>query len=169
MYDLLARAASNREGRLHLPAEMGTGPEVANVVDFLAEQGWLEKDCDDGTWTLTPPGRFWLESLEYGDIVKFYDYGGAVFLLHTRSGGRETVVWQKGKFATIGIAYSPYPGHLEVRKENEGITTSGGSHMRDALTAACALVAEDLDLPQLPQLPGPEELRLHMLNYMKQL
>ena len=36
--------------------------------------------------------------------------------------------------------------------------------MEDALAAACALVAEDLDVPQTPK---PEELRLHMLKYME--
>ena len=36
--------------------------------------------------------------------------------------------------------------------------------MEDALAAACALVAEDLDVPEPPK---PEELRLHMLKYMK--
>ena len=164
MCDLLERAASNREDKLELPVETGANPEVSKVVDFLVEQGWLEKDGDDGTWTVTPAGRFWFESLNYGDIVTFYEYGGAVFLLYTRSNVAETIVWHKGRFATIGIAHFSHPEHFEVRKENEPVTTSGGTHMEDAVAAACALVAEDLDVPQPPK---PEELRVHMLNYME--
>ncbi len=38
--------------------------------------------------------------------------------------------------------------------------------MEAALAAACALLAEDLNVPQPPK---PEELRLHMLKYMKGL
>ena len=164
MCDLLARAASNREGKLELPVETCADPEVSKVVDFLVEQGWLEKDGGDGTWTVTRAGRFWFESLAYGDIVTFYEYGGAVFLLYTRSNTAETIVWHKGRFATIGIAHILHPEHFEVRRENEPVTTSGGRHMEDALAAACALVAEDLDVPQPPK---PEELRLHMLKYME--
>ena len=130
------------------------------------EQGWVEKADAEGTCTVTPSGRFWVESLRYGDIVKFYEYAGAVFLLSTRSRADETIVWHKGRFATIGIAHFPHPEQFEVRKENESVTTSGGVHMEDALAAACALVAEDLDIPQPPK---PEELRLHMSNYMKRL
>ncbi len=65
-------------------------PETSKVVDFLVEQGWDEKDGGNGTWTVTPAGRFWFESLEYGDVVTFYEYGGAVFLFYTRTsaGGR---------------------------------------------------------------------------------
>ena len=96
--------------------------------------------------------------------MTFHEYGGAVFLLNTRSRAAETIVWHRGRFATISIAYIPHPEHFEIRKENEPVTTSGGFHMEDALAAACALLAEDLDVPQPPK---PEELRLHMLNYMK--
>lgn len=165
MYDLLARAVSNREGKLELPAETGVDPTVSRVLEFLVEQGWLAKTAAEGTWTVTPSGRFWLESLEYSDIVKFYEYAGAVFLLSTRSRAEETIVWHKGRFATIGIARLSCPEQFEVRKENEPVTTSGGFHMEDALAAACALIAEDLDVPQPPK---PEELRLKMLNYMEQ-
>ena len=163
MCDLLARAASNREGKLGV--DTGADPEVLRLVDFLVEQGWLEKDGDT-TWTVTPAGRFWFQSLQYGDVVRFHEYGGAVFLLNTRPNARETIVWHKGRFATIGIAHFPHPEHFEVRRENEPVTTSAGFRMEDALAAACALVAEDLDIPQPPQ---PEELRLHMLRYMERL
>ena len=164
MCDVLERAASNREGKLELPVETGADPEVSKVVDFLVEQGWLEKDGGGWTWTLTAAGRFWFESLNYGDIVTFYKYGGAFFLLYTRSSAAETILWHKGRFATIGIARFPHPEHFEVRKENDPVTTSGGFHMADALAVACALVADDLDIPKPPK---PEELRLHMLNYME--
>lgn len=163
MCELLAHAASNREGKLELPVEMGADPEASRVVDFLVEQHWLEKD-GNRAWTVTPAGRFWLESLGYGDIVMFREYGGAVFLLNTRSDRAETIVWHKGSFATISIGYFPHPEHFEVRRENEPVITSGGFHMEDALAVACALVAEDLDVPQPPK---PEELRLHMLRYME--
>ena len=166
MCHVLARAASNREGKIELPVETGADPEASRVVDFLVEQGWLEKDGGDVTWTVTPSGRFWFESLQYGDIVRFYEFGGANFLLCTRSNAAETIVWHNGRFVTIGIAHFPHPEHFEVRRENEPVTTSGGFHMKDALAAACVLLAEDLDVPQPPK---PEELRLHMLNYMERL
>lgn len=164
--DLLARAVSNREGTLELPGETDTGPEVLQAVEFLEEQGWFEKGDGVGTWTATPAGCFWFESLDYGDIVAFYEYGGAVFLLNTSLSGNETIVWHRGRFATISIAYLPHPEHFEVRMENEPVTTSGGFHMQDALAAACTLLAKDLDVPR-PQ--KPQELRLHMLNYLEQL
>ena len=163
LIDLLALAASNRDGKLEVPVDTGTDSEVAKVVDFLVEQGWLGID-GDVTRPVTPAGRFWFESLDYGDVVTFHEYGGAVFLLNTRSNPEETIVWHKGRFATIGIAHSPYPEHFEVRRENEPVTTSAGFRMEDALAAACALVAQDLDVPEPPK---PEELRLHMLKYMK--
>ena len=163
MCDLLAQAASNREGKLGVDA--GADPEVTKLVDFLVEQAWLKKD-GNASWTVTPAGRFWFECLQYGDVATFHEYGGAVFLLNTRPNATETIVWHKGRFATIGIARSPHPEHFEVRRENEPVTTSAGFSMQDALAAACALVAEDLDIPQPPQ---PEELRLHMLRFMERL
>lgn len=165
MCDLLARAVSNREGKFELSIDMEVDPGVSKVVDFLLDQGWLEKGSD-GEWAVTPGGRFWFESLQYGDVVTFHEYGGAVFLLNTRSNREETIVWHKGRFATIGIAHVPYPGHFEVRKENERVTTSAGLRMEDALAAACGLVADDLDVPQPPK---PEELRLQISRYMEQL
>lgn len=163
MYDLLARAASNCEGKLEPAVDTGVDPEVSTVVDFLVEQSWLEKD-GDGTLTVTRAGRFWFESLQYGDVVMFHEYGGAVFLLNTRSNPDETIVWHKGRFATIGIAHFPHPEHFEVRRGNETVTTSGGYRMEDALVAACGLVAADLNVPQPPK---PEVLRLHMRKYME--
>ena len=130
MCDLLAQATSNHEGKFELSVDTGADPEISKVVDFLLEQGWLEKG-GDGTWTVTPAGRFWFESRQYGDVVTFHEYGGAIFLLNTRSNAAETIVWHRGRFATIGIAYFPHPEHFEVRKENERVTTSGGLRMED--------------------------------------
>lgn len=119
MCDLLARAVSNREGKLALPVKTSADPVLSKVLDFLVEQGWLDKAAGDETWTVTPSGRFWLESLDYGAVVTFHEYGGTVFLLNTRSNASETIVWHKGRFATISIAHGPHPEHFEVRRENE--------------------------------------------------
>ena len=162
MCDLLARAASNREDKLELSVETSAHPEASKVLDFLVEQGWLEKDGGDGTWTVTPAGRFWFESLGYGDVLMFHEYGGMVFLLCTRSQAEETIVWHKGRFATIGIAHSPHPEHFEVRRGNEPITTSAGLHMEDALDAACALVAEDLDVPPTAEAGGAQAANVEL-------
>ena len=43
MCDLLACAVSNCEGRLALPLETDSDPEVSETVAFLVEQDWLEK------------------------------------------------------------------------------------------------------------------------------
>ena len=164
-YALLASAAANDEGRLQLPDGLATDPAVAPVLGFLAEQRWLAED-GTGTWTVTLAGRFWFQSLDYGDTVKFHEYGGAVFLLQIISSGTETVVWHKGRFATIGIQFIPQPEHFEVRRENEPTTTPGGVQMQEALAVACGLLAENLEVPQPRQ---REELRLHMLNYLERL
>ena len=166
MREFLARAVSNPDGKLELPTETPANAEGAKVIGFLVAQRWLEPHVGDGTWTLTPAGRFWLDSLNYGEIVKFFEYGGAVFLLTTRSSREETIVWHKGTFATISVAHVPQPEHFKVRKENEPVTVSGGFHMADALAVACTLIAEDLDVPQPPK---QEELRLHMLKYLERI
>ncbi len=142
LLDLLGVAAADAEGRLGLPDERLADAEVAAVLAFLVDQRWL-CDVDDGTWTLTASGRLWLGSLNYGDVVKFFEYGGAEFLLNSRGNADETIVWHKGRFATISVAPASLPEHFEVRRENERITTSGGTCMETALATACALVAED--------------------------
>ena len=73
-------------------------------------------------------------------------------------------MWHKGRFATIGVTYNWRSEYLEIRKENETITTSGGRRMEDALATACTLLAQDLDAPQPPK---PERLRLQMSKYME--
>ncbi|MYN63779.1 MAG: hypothetical protein F4X11_01920 [Acidobacteria bacterium] len=165
MYALLERAAADDEGKLELSDETAADPAVAAVLGFLVEQCWLAEE-GTGTWTVTPTGRFWFQGLGYGDIVKFHEYGGAVFLLHVGWSRNETIVWHRGRFATIRIEFIPQPEHFEVRRENEPTTTPGGVEMQEALAVACGLLAKDLEVPQAPQ---RSELRLHMLNYLEQL
>ena len=165
MCELLGRATATDDGKLELTDETAADPAVLAALGFLIEQRWLAED-GTATWTVTPAGRFWFTSLRYRDILKFHEYGGPVFLLHVISIRNETVVWHKGRFATISIGFIPQPEHFEIRRENEPTTTSGGVQMDDALAAACALLADDLDVPQPSQ---PEELRLHMRAYMERL
>lgn len=167
-YALLGSAAANDEGRLDLPDGMAADPAVAPMLRFLVEQRWLAED-GTGTRTVTPAGRFWFHSLEYGDTVKFHEYGGAVFLLQLRLNRRETIVWHKGRFATIGIEFMSQPEHFEVRRENEPGITSGGVDMQEALAVACGLLAENLEAPPAPQPPQWGELGQHMLEYLEQL
>ena len=169
MCALLGSAAANDEGRLELPEGTATDPAVAPALGFLVEQRWLAED-GTGTWTVTPADRFWFQCVDYFDIVKFHKYGGTVFLLHVLSSGSETVVWHKGRFATIGIGSIHVRQHFEVRRENEPTTTSGGVDMGEALAVACSLLAENLEVPAPPTPPQHhEELRLHMLNYLERL
>ncbi len=165
MCELLGQAAVNDNGKLQLPHETAADARIAATLEFLVDQHWLAEDSA-GTWTVTPAGRFWFQGLNYGDMVKFFKYGSAVFLLHVISSGSETVVWHRGRFATISIKYVPQPGYFEVRRENEPTTTSGGVNMREALAVACGLLAENLEVPQPPQ---REDIRLHMLKYVEQL
>lgn len=168
MYALLGSAAANDEGRLELPDGMAADPALAPSLGFLVDQRWLAED-GTGTWIVTPAGRFWFQSVDYGDTVKLHEYGGAVFLLQVIPNRNETVVWHKGRFATIAIEFIPQPEHFEVRKENEPTTTFGGSQMQEALAVACGLLAENLDVPQPPQPPQPMELRRHMWDYLERL
>ena len=167
---LLGIAVENWQGRLELPDETATQSVMRATLGFLVDQRWLAEDAT-GTWAVTTAGRFWFQCVGYSDTVKFHEYGGAVFLLHVISSGSETVVWHKGRFATIGIGSIHVRDHFEVRRENEPTTTSGGVDMREALAVACGLLAEDLEVPQPPQPlpPHAEELRHQMLNYLAQL
>ena len=163
--ELLRWATAADDGKLELPDETTADPVVVATLGLLVEQHWL---AEDGTrsWTVTPAGRFWFQSQYYGNRMKFHEYGSAVFLLHVASSGNETIVWHKGRFATISVEFIPQPEHFEVRKENEPTTTFGGVEMQEALAVACGLLAEDLEGPQPLQ---PEELRLHMLKYLNRL
>jgi len=163
MCALLGRAAENADGKLELPNETVADPAVATALGFLVDQRWLTEE-GIGWWCATPAGRLWFRSLHYGDLLKFHEYGGVVFLLQVISSGNETVVWHKGRFATIRIESIPQPEHFEVRRENEPTTTPGGVRMQEALAVACGLLTENLEVPQPPQ---PVELRLHVLNYLR--
>lgn len=164
MCELLRQASVHNNGKLQLNDETVAGRAVAEL-GFLVDQRWLAED-GVGTWTVTPAGQFWFQCLCYGDIVKFHEYSGAVFLLHARSIRNETIVWHKARFATISIEFIPQPEHFEVRKENELTTKHGGVQMQDALVVACCLLAENMEVPQPPQ---PRELGQHMSKYIERL
>lgn len=165
MCDLLGRTASSEKGNLKLPEDLAAIEETRTAIDFLVEQRWLKED-DEGAWTATPIGRLWFSSLQYGDRVTFYEFGGAAFLLITTSNRHETTVWHKGRFATIGISRMSWPERFEVRREAESTTTSGGFRMEEALATACGLLAEDLEVPEASK---PEDLSRHMVNYLDRL
>ena len=165
MLDLLGRAASSEQAKLELSKDLTANAETTEAIDFLVEQRWLKAD-DEGTWTATPVGRLWLSSLQYGDALVYYEYGGAAFLLSTISNRSETMVWHKGSFATIGIARMGWPEQFEVRKEAESTTNSGGFRMEEALATACGLIAEDVEIPESPK---PVDLRRHMMNFLEHL
>ena len=149
------------QGVLELPEETATHPEVAPVVQFLVEQGWLEEGHGTGTCLVTPIGRLWAEKVGHSEYLKFYEYGGRLFLLHRED--RETLVWHKGRFATISIGHLSYPRHFEVRVEMDTVTTSGGYNMENALATACQLLADDLGIPQPKK---PELLDAHMFDFL---
>lgn len=166
MCELLGQAAEIRDGKLELPEKVASDPAVAGVLEFAAEQGWVTGD-GLGTWTVTRTGRFWVGSLSHGDLVGFHEHGGAVFLLHVARSVPETYVWHRGRFATIAIVdFAWQPDQFGVRREDEPVSMPAGDQMDDALAAACALLADNLDEPPAPKRPG---LRSHMLKYVERL
>ena len=152
------------EGVLELSEEAATHPEVAAILHFLMEQGWLEKGHAVGTCVVTPIGRLWVDEVRHGKCLKFYEYGGKVFLLNWQNS--ETMVWHMGRFAAISIKSVPFPEHFEVRVEMETVTTSGGQNMENALATACQLLADDL---QMPEPSEPERLDADMFKFLKGL
>lgn len=165
MCELLGIAVAN-EDKLELPEEAIADTAVADMLSFLVRQGWL-RECGIGSWTLTRVGRLWFANLGYGHILKFHEYGGEVFLLHFASNATETVVWRWGRFATIGIVHHAWPQHFEVRRENDAVAMPAGDLMEDALVAACALLAENLE-PSERQQPK-KEMGLQMREYVERL
>ena len=123
MCELLGRATATDDGKLELPDETAADSAVLAALGFLIEQRWLAED-GTATWTVTPSGRFWLTSLRYRDILKFHEYGGAVFLLHVISIRNETVVWHKGRFATIGIGFIPPASQTRLRSKRSSALRS---------------------------------------------
>ena len=165
MCRLLGSAVEN-EGKLDLPEEAMVDKAVEKMLGFLVEQRWLREN-GVGRWALTRTGRFWFASLGYGHILKFHEYGGEFFLLHIASNATETVVWYRGRFATISIARFAWKEQFEVRRENEPVAMPAGVQMEDALAAACALLAEDLERSDSGQ--PTKEMRLLMREYVERL
>lgn len=153
----LLQAAAANAGLLRLATESAERPEVAAVLRFLAEQRWLEADRDAATWRLTPIGRLWIEDLSHSPYVKFHRHDGELFLLHWDD--RETVVWRRGRFATITVPFG-FRERYEVRLEMDPVTTAAGTEMADALAAACRLLAGHLRVPP-PSKPERLETRMH--------
>ena len=162
---LLGHAVENK-GKLELPEEAMVDTAVVEMLGFMVQQHWL-RDIGLGRWAVTRAGRFWFASLGYGDILKFHKCGEKVFLLHVASNATETVVWHRGRFATIRIARFAWPEHFEVRSENEPVAMPAGIQMEDALAAAYALLAEDLE--PLEQRQPIKEIRLQMREYVERL
>ena len=165
MCGLFGRAVEN-EGKLDLPEEATVDTAVIEMLGFLVQQRWL-REYGLGKWSLTRAGRFWFGSLGYGHILKFHAYGGEDFLLHIATNANETVVWHKGRFATIGIARSAWSRQFEVTRENDSVAMPAGGQMEDALVAACALLAENVESSERRQ--PMKELRLQMREYVERL
>ena len=165
MCRLLGYAVEN-EGKVELPGEAMVDTAVVEMLGFLVQQRWL-RELGAGRWSVTRAGRFWFASLGYGHILKFHEYGGEVFLLHIATNATETVVWHRGRFATIGIARGAWREHFEVRIENEPVAMPAGAQMEEALAAACALLAEDLEPSERRQ--QMKEIRLQMREYVERL
>ena len=158
---ILGRAVECEEGRMVLRAEAFVDSAVRGTLGFLADQNWI-KETGLRTWTVTRRGRFWYACLSRSDSLMFHEYGRVVFLLHVVRSGPETIVWHKGRFATIAVADLGWPEYFEVRRENELVPIPAGSHMDEALAAACALLADDLEARQAPM---RRELWKHMLEF----
>lgn len=165
--DLLWRILSTvvaNQGAVQLTEETAANPEVAAIQEFLVDQRWLEDGHAVGMCVATPIARLWVDEVGHSRRLKFYEYGGKAFLLNWRN--RETMVWHRGRFATITAERAWSLEHFEVRLETETVTTSGGHDMETALATACRLLADDLEMPQ----PGePERLKEHMLDFLNRL
>ena len=158
----LLRAGIAGGDRLRLPAEFSGHPEVAAVLHFLADQRWLEETGDAATWRVTPIGRLWIENLSLSPSVKFHRHDGQLYLVHWND--RETVVWRRGRFATITVPFGVREGY-EVRLEAAPVATAAGTEMADALAAACRLLAGR----PAPAPAGPERLEARMLRFLSRL
>ena len=163
LWRILSAAVAN-EGVLELPAETAANPGVAAVLRFLVDQRWLEDGHAVGICVVTPIARLWVDEVRHGRRLKFYEYGGKAFLLNWQD--RETMVWHRGRFATISVERAWSLEHFKVRLETETVTTSGGHDMETALATACRLLADDLKMPQ----PGePERLEGRIFGFLNRL
>lgn len=135
---------------LPLPEEARTHSGVKAAMEFLAAQRWIL--WNDDRWSITPIGRLWIRSVQHHyDLVKSYQWRGETFLVHTRSNQDELIVWHSGRFVTIVPAYAHFfrsPGPYVLRKDAELTTTSAGPEPEDALTAACVMLVQTLDIPE---------------------
>ena len=159
----LLRAGVANAGLLPFAPEATADPELAAALRFLVGQGWLEACRAPATWRVTPLGRLWIEDLSHSPSVKFHRHGGEVFLVHWNN--RETVVWRKGRFATIAVRFG-FGERYEVRLETDPVATAAGTDMADALAAACRLLAGD---PPVPPPPEPERLEDRMSRFLNRL
>ena len=160
LWRILSAVVAN-QGAVQLTEETAANPEVAAILGFLVEQGWLEEGHPVGMCVVTPIGRLWVDQVMHGHSLKFYEYGGKTFLLNWES--RKTIVWHKGRFATISAEFAWSSEYFEVRLERETVTISGGHDMENALATACCLLADDLEMPQPEE---PERLEKHMFNFL---
>ena len=123
--------------------------DTTAVLEFLIRQEWIVRN--DDLWSITPTGRLWIRSVEHHyDLVKFHEYCGETFLVHTRSNQDELIVWHSGSFVTITPATFRFhsPGPYVLRRDAELIATSAGPNPEDALAAACRMLVETLDVPE---------------------
>lgn len=160
--ELLRHGVANA-GVLRVAAEAADHPEVVAVLRFLLDQGWLEEGGDATTWRVTPIGRLWIEDISHRPSVKFHRHEDNLFLVHWKR--RETVVWHKGRFATIAVRFG-FDERYEVRLEMEPITTTAGNDMADALAAACRMLSGE---PPVPPPTEPERLEDRMLRFLNRL
>ena len=84
LWRILSAVVAN-QGAVQLTEETAANPEVAAILDFLIEQGWLEEGHPVGMCVVTPIGRLWVEGVVHGYSLKFYEYGGKTFLLDWRN------------------------------------------------------------------------------------
>ena len=123
--------------------------DTTAVLEFLIRQEWIVRN--DDLWSITPTGRLWIRSVEHHyELVKFHEYGGETFLVHTRSNQDELIVWHSSSFVTITPATSRFhsPGPYLLKRDAEFIATSAGPNPEDALAAACRMLVEVLDVPE---------------------
>lgn len=119
------------------------------IFEFLICQGWIVATGD--VWSITPTGRLWIRSVEFNyDRVKFVEYGGATFLVHSQTYDDELLVWHSGSFVSITPArfhiHSPNP--YVLRRDDELVETSAGPDPENAFTVACKMLVEGLKLPE---------------------
>ena len=133
----LLRFADNVDAR-HIRLSDDVVTCTGTTLEFLVRQGWIVEN--DDLWSITPTGRLWIRTVGYPyDPVKFYEHGGATFLVHTRVNHDELLVWHSGSFVSITPARLPLhsPAPYVLRRDAELVETSAGPDPGDALATAC--------------------------------